>query len=574
MKHFLAVAILFATSYVATTNGLGTTLPDGGILLDFEIQRGDTYDTLSLENRPNLYKRDSGLALTLRNHIITYIATVEVGSNNQKNTVIVDTTSSYIRFIAKEVNCLITPEFDSYFKKRSRRDYISHQDDENFAERDYLGDYSSSIGSETSVYGMETGNATDIVASTATGSSSGDTTTNTCTNFGSFETSLSSSFKRNETAYFLGDYEEIRGQDSMKIGSITVDSVAFAIANQTRDFFGVFGLGLDGYIGAGENLSFPALLKQQGAINKAAYSLYLNAVSAKTGSVLFGAVDHAKYSGTLVTVPMIESYVFDGSMYVMVDGISMGDGSNEISMTSNKYAALLSSGTTFTYVPESLFHKIGDTLGGDYSEELDYYTVNCPKVTDDFPFKFNLSGLTISVPYSNLVTADYSNSTGIAYRCILGILPSWGDDIQLGDNFLSSAYVVYDLEDLTISLAQAKYTDESDIEVISSSIPRASKASLYSSTYYETGIEESSAETIFSYETGTFTSYDITAETGIFEATEIVQTGSNMGTGSSSSSSASTSSTTKSSGEVQTVKYTLISNLIASAFGLFILVAF
>ena len=100
---------------------------------------------------------------------------------------------------------------------------------------------------------------------------------------------------------------------------------------------------------------------------------------------------------------------------------------------------------------------------------------------------------------------------------------------------------------------------------------------MYSPTFYETGIVESYTETIFSYYTGTLTSIYLTAEKFIFEATETgsgAQTGSNIKSSSSSlksGSSASTSSTTKRSGEIQTVKYTLIS--IASAFGL-ILVAF
>ncbi|CAH2355556.1 aspartic proteinase 3 [[Candida] railenensis] len=603
MKHILAVVILFATFYVATSNCLGTALPDGGILLDFEIQSGDTYDTLSSKNGPHLYKRDGDVKLTLRNELNMYVATLEVGSNNQKNTVEIDTFSSDLFFMAKGVKCVEDADFyydyyDLYYEKRRRRDYISKQNNEDFAERDFVGDFSSSFDSETSVYGVETGDATDFRVETATGTSSSDTTTNTCTNYGSFETSSSSSFKRNETAPAFvifwddGSAHGIWGHDSIKIGSTTLDSVSFAIVDESSKFIGGLGIGLPGsentkFLSKSENVTsyeysnFPVLLKQQGAIKKMVYSLYLNAASASAGSVLFGAVDHAKYSGTLVTVPVLGNATYSPhGIQVMVDGISMEDGSSDISITSNKYAATLGTGFSFTYFPESLFYKILGSL--EIVEYLNYdYIVNCPKSTDDFAIKFNFSGLTISVPYSNLVRGYYSNSSATTDQCYLAFGATSEDFIILGENVLSSGYFVYDLEDLTVSLAQAKYTDETDIEVISSSIPRASKASLYSSTNFETGIVESSAETIFSYATGTFTSYDLTAEAGIFEATETssgAQTGLKTGTGSGttsskSSSSPTTSSTTKRSGEEKIAKYTLISNLIASAFGFLVLVA-
>jgi Eukaryotic aspartyl protease len=52
----------------------------------------------------------------------------------------------------------------------------------------------------------------------------------------------------------------------------------------------------------------------------------------------------------------------------------------------------------------------------------------------------------------------------------------------LGDSFLKSAYFVFDLENYKISLGQAAYTDESDVQVIGSTVPGAQPASLYVST--------------------------------------------------------------------------------------------
>lgn len=65
----------------------------------------------------------------------------------------------------------------------------------------------------------------------------------------------------------------------------------------------------------------------------------------------------------------------------------------------------------------------------------------------------------------------------------LSVLQQSGSDyILFGDNVLRSAYLVYDLDDFEISIAQARYTTEEDISVISSSVPNAIQAPGYSST--------------------------------------------------------------------------------------------
>lgn len=58
-----------------------------------------------------------------------------------------------------------------------------------------------------------------------------------------------------------------------------------------------------------ENL--PLRLKSQGAINKAMYSIYLNEPKKKNGTVLFGAVDHAKYTVDLITAPALKLTKYD-----------------------------------------------------------------------------------------------------------------------------------------------------------------------------------------------------------------------------------------------------------------------
>ncbi|CAM9010217.1 unnamed protein product [Wickerhamomyces anomalus] len=67
--------------------------------------------------------------------------------------------------------------------------------------------------------------------------------------------------------------------------------------------------------------------------------------------------------------------------------------------------------------------------------------------------------------------------------CFLKIVSLTDDIIILGDIFLSSAYIVYDLEDQEISIAQANHSSEEDIEPIVTSVPSATKATAFSSTF-------------------------------------------------------------------------------------------
>jgi len=85
------------------------------------------------------------------------------------------------------------------------------------------------------------------------------------------------------------------------------------------------------------------------------------------------------------------------------------------------------------------------------------------------PISFSFSGATISVPYNELVLDAGTSSTGQqltfqngAPACIFGIAPAEDSTPVLGDTFLRSAYVVYDLANNEISLAQTDFTPASD----------------------------------------------------------------------------------------------------------------
>lgn len=91
--------------------------------------------------------------------------------------------------------------------------------------------------------------------------------------------------------------------------------------------------------------NFPVLLQKQGLINKIAYSVYLNSSNSTTGTILFGAIDHAKYDGALSTVPINS----ESQLSVNVTNLETKDGK----VTSGSHSVLLDTGSTFRFSPMS-----------------------------------------------------------------------------------------------------------------------------------------------------------------------------------------------------------------------------
>lgn len=79
--------------------------------------------------------------------------------------------------------------------------------------------------------------------------------------------------------------------------------------------YGIMGLGFpSGEFASNQNLSeyntTVLTMANQGVINSAAFSLYLNDVASQ-GSILFGGYDTAKYTGELQTLDLIDLGDYD-----------------------------------------------------------------------------------------------------------------------------------------------------------------------------------------------------------------------------------------------------------------------
>ena len=194
---------------------------------------------------------------------------------------------------------------------------------------------------------------------------------------------------------------------------------------------------------------YPNLIDEmlsQGYVASRTYSLYLNDIDAATGTILFGGVDLEKYTGTLQTLPINKNSVGQVSAFwITLTGIGITPPTgNAVAVgpsTSYPLNVLLDSGTTLTLFPAIIVEAIAAEFGAQLDSQGSglYILPNCNSQFAHGSLTFNFSGVKISVPYSEFILE-------IQGSCFLGMRasPLNGCGI-LGDTFLRSAYVVYDL---------------------------------------------------------------------------------------------------------------------------------
>ncbi|GMM58561.1 hypothetical protein DAKH74_051780 [Maudiozyma humilis] len=406
-----------------------------------------------------------------------------------------------------------------------------------------------------------------------------------CSQYGTFDESHSRSFKSNGSYFAItyGDSTVSRGtwghddvvlQPQSPRGGLNVSALSFGVANYSNSTVGVLGIGypqLEVTYSGGKGNSrttpymyrnLPLQLKQQGRIRANAYSLYLGDPATSEGNLIFGGVDHSRYTGQLYTVPVINTMKKQGyntpiQFDVTMNGFGIANGTHNTTVTEAKFPALLDSGTSLVYMPQPIVDSVVKMLNATYDKKYGY-TVGCnplgSNAYDNTSLVFNFNGMLFSADVSTfLLQISYDT-------CLLGIMSSGssGDNSTLtavlGDLFLSSAYVVYDLENNEVSIAAANYNSTAqqgnataaskNIEAIGTTgVPRAIKAPQYYNTWSQAETFSSGGNifTLPANSTLTMSSNRTSGSSGSSA------TSSSTITSTSSSSSSSTSSTTSSS---------------------------
>ncbi|KAI4158923.1 MAG: hypothetical protein LQ342_007020 [Letrouitia transgressa] len=301
-----------------------------------------------------------------------------------------------------------------------------------------------------------------------------------CSDAGTYDANSSSSYEFVSSNFNIsyadgsgasGDY----ATDTVRIGREELTGLQFGIGYVSSSTEGVLGVGYTSneaqanYNGARPYSNLPQLMVDRGVIQSNAYSLWLDDLESSTGSILFGGVDTDKFFGSLQTLPIQPVFDQFAEFFITLSGVGLSGQNGQSFQNGVPVAVLLDSGSSLTYLPSELVEDIYDALNVRYSRRQQVGIVDCGLADEATTLDFMFTSINISVPMSELVippkeVTDGSRSNGNTDTsrdgeslCLFGIAPSDGTTSVLGDTWLRSAYVVYDLGNNEISLAQTNF---------------------------------------------------------------------------------------------------------------------
>lgn len=316
---------------------------------------------------------------------------------------------------------------------------------------------------------------------------------------GTYDTGASSTYKTTIEGGFntsFGDGSTATGDfgtDVVQIGDVTLQNVQLGVARDVESTTG-YAIGLMGvgysFNEASERVypNMPEVLKDAGAINSRLYSVFLNDFGAATGTILFGGIDTSKYTGQLHTLNCIGQPVQasdDEVIYlvyefvVAVTGLNASVSGKTTSYFSNgdptgqdgdSLQVLLDTGSAAWTVPTRLYNDIASSI-----PNLDRYgNLPCSSQSSDISLSIEFGGqVTIDVPLRELVVPVYDAATNVQNTtsdgeplCTFMLSPGETSQDQpfltLGDSILRSMYVVFDLDNGQVSIAQAAINSTTD----------------------------------------------------------------------------------------------------------------
>lgn len=258
--------------------------------------------------------------------------------------------------------------------------------------------------------------------------------------------------------------------------------------------------------------NLPVSMVDAGLINTVAYSLWLNDLGmlrlscvympleltplsdANEGNILFGGIDTEKFLGDQLTrIDIYPTQDLYTSFLVAFTSLTAHSPSGSDTLTSAQFPVpvVLDSGTTLSYLPTDLAQQTWKEAGAVFSSQFQLAVIPCQMKNSKGYFSFGFAGPKgprINVTMDELVLDLTEGSPPIfntgPYKgldaCEFGIQNFTSAPFLLGDTFLRSAYVVYDLLNHQIGIAPTNFnTTKSNIVAfpsLSAHIPSATTA--------------------------------------------------------------------------------------------------
>ncbi|KAF3044560.1 hypothetical protein E8E11_005810 [Didymella keratinophila] len=216
---------------------------------------------------------------------------------------------------------------------------------------------------------------------------------------------------------------------------------------------------------------------------KRMFSVWLNAQGARTGTVQFGGEDAAKYQGKLASVPLnlepdgrVREWNVNLTGVARVPGVTREQASTRLTPNNYSVDVTLDSGSPNMYVPTALYEdNVKDLNATEVINGAPYVPCSLRSAREvslvfEFATRTREDMAKIRVPYSEIVyllglpvtvpPVENRNGERMYY---FGILLNDGPVRLLGATFLRSAYVVFELDQKELRLAQSEWDDARDV---------------------------------------------------------------------------------------------------------------
>lgn len=221
-------------------------------------------------------------------------------------------------------------------------------------------------------------------------------------------------------------------------------------------FSGILGLAFDSMAAFGTVPIFDSLIRSK-SLTWNVFSFYYSLDEDEESEIIVGDVDHDKYEGDIVWVPLIKDLL--NYWLIEIDDILLGGES--LGFCPHGCRGAVDTGTTLLSAPSDNLNSLYKKINQDCEEYLSF---------PDISFVIQGRVFTIS-PKDYILTNteesfdDPGKHSEYFTECSLGFMPidvppPNGPLWVLGDIFLSNFYSIFDRDSLSIGLAKAKHKNQ------------------------------------------------------------------------------------------------------------------
>jgi len=284
------------------------------------------------------------------------------------------------------------------------------------------------------------------------------TKANACDNKNKYNSSLSSTWRQNGTAwsitYGTGSASGILGQDTINFAGIIVTSAVFGQATHIADFFadepfdGILGLGFKQIAVDGVTPVVDYMIERN-LLDKPIMGVWMkhDAIEGDiAGDLMLGGFDASKFTGSIYYTPITRQGYWEFEMQ------SIGANGQTVNAPGGSWKVISDTGTSLVVGPTGAIDTICTQLGGEFDPMMGLYSIDCdatglPTVT------FTVNGHDFPVSQINYIV-----NLGDEFGCVLGFEGFGGFSIDwiLGEVFIREWYQIYDKTPGSVQIGFAK----------------------------------------------------------------------------------------------------------------------